>query len=45
MVEKEQDSPRKNRFLEVAERLGIALGVRALWEALDELLTHQGVHF
>jgi hypothetical protein len=43
MVDKKQAPTAKDRFLELAERLGIALCVRALWELIDQLLDHRGI--
>jgi hypothetical protein len=42
-VEKEQAPTPKDRFLELAERLGIALGARALWELIVQVLDHRGI--
>jgi hypothetical protein len=43
MVAKEQPPTAKERLLEVAERLGIALGARALWDLVEQLLNHRGI--
>lgn len=45
MVAKEQAPNPKGRFRELAERLGIALGARALWDLIEHLLDHRGIDF
>jgi hypothetical protein len=40
MVDKERAPTHKGRVREFAERLGIALGARALWELAVKLLSH-----
>jgi hypothetical protein len=40
MVDKERSPTPKGRVREVAERLGLALGARALWELVVKLLNH-----
>jgi hypothetical protein len=43
MVEKERAPSERVRVRELAERLGIALGARALLALIEELLTHRGI--
>jgi hypothetical protein len=43
MVAKEQAPSLKEPVRELAERLGVALCARALWELIERLLLHQGI--
>ena len=45
MVAKERAPREKVQIRELAERLGIALGARALWTLIEQLLIHRGVDF
>ena len=43
MVAKEYAPTQKERVRELAERLGIALSARVLWELIEWLLVHRGI--
>jgi hypothetical protein len=43
MVGKERTPSERMRVRELAGRLGIALGVRALWALIEQLLDHRGI--
>jgi hypothetical protein len=43
MVDKEHAPSHKERVRELAERLGIALGARALLALIEHLLAHRGI--
>ncbi len=43
MVAKERAPSEKERIRELIERLGIALGARALWALIEQILVHRGI--